>query len=369
MNLLSRTGAGSGYIGIGAGGYATRVSRALILGFAFALFLCGVRSAGASATAPVRYVPPPSETLPFVVGVNAHLGRKNHNYSRAITLASQAGAESVRFDATWNLVEQRKGVLRIPPRWDDIVEDAYRNHLKVLLILDYGNRWYERGAKPTTATAIAAFARYADFVARHFKGKVYAYEIWNEWDNKIGYTMPGSPVGYVDLLKAVYPALKSTDPNALVLGGSMTSRSIRNGRLAQLVRMGALHYVDGLSLHPYIQCGRESTVAAWKTWLTGIHTQLTQLAEHPVSVYVTEVGWPSSISSCGVTLATQAERAHDVVIAAHDLGFVRGIWWYDLMDDGVSRFDPEDQFGLVDAEGSPKPAYLAFKAATKIVEH
>lgn len=349
--------------------WAAWVDRSLFMACAFALLMSGGRPAVAATAAAVSYAQPPGGAMPFVVGVNAHLERKNQDYSQTIALASQAGAESVRFDATWNLVEQQKDVLRVPPRWDRIIDDADRNHLKVLLVLDYGNQWYEHGAKPTTYTAIAAFARYAGFVAEHFRGKVYAYEIWNEWDNKIGSTIPGSPVGYVDLLKAAYPALKSTDPNALVLGGSMTSKSIRNGRLAQLVRMGALHYTDGLSLHPYIQCSRESTVAAWKTWVTGIHTQLTQLAGHPVAIYVTEVGWPSSIGSCGVSLSVQAERARNVVVAARALGFVRGIWWYDLLDDGISRSDPEDQFGLVNAEGSPKPAYWAFKAAAKIVEY
>lgn len=369
MNILSRIGARPHYSGACVGRRSAPVGRASALRCVFALLASGAWPAGASATAPFPYAGSLNGTLPFVVGVNVHLERKNHDYSRAIALASQAGAESVRFDATWNLVEQQKDALRIPPRWDRIIDDADRNHLKVLLILDYGNRWYEHGAKPSTYTAIAAFARYAGFVAKHFKGKIYAYEIWNEWDNKIGYTLPGSPHGYIELLKAVYPVLNDADPNALVLGGSMTSRSVRGGQLAQLVRMGALHYVDGLSLHPYIQCRRESTVAAWKTWVTDIHTQLTQLAGRPVPIYVTEVGWPSSIGSCGVGFAAQAERARDVVIAAHALGFVRGIWWYDLLDDGASRTNPEDQFGLVNSDESPKPAYWAFKVAAKSVEH
>lgn len=234
--------------------------------------------------------------------------------------------------------------------------------------MDYGNRLYGYGAKSTISTAITAFARYAGFVARHFESMVYAYEIRNEWDNKIGYTLPERSAGYMNLLKVAYPMLKNADPDALVLSGSATSRSILGGYLAQLVRMGALHYTDGLSLHPYIQCKRESTVMAWETWVTDIYRQLARLGERPVPVYVSEVDWPSLVGSCEVSLDVQAERAHDVVTAAHALGFVRGNWWYDLLDDGTSRFNPEDNLGSSRATGRPSRR-MHSRRGVKSVEH
>lgn len=333
-----------------------------LLAFASIVMLCAWPRSG--ITSPI---PPMLDTQALVVGLSTHIDRTGTDYHRALTLVQEAGADSVRVDATWSRVEKERGVLSIPDRWRNILDIADARHIKVLLILDYGNQWYERSAKPSTPAARKAFVRYAAFVASQLRGKVYGYEIWNEWDDTAGHTAAGSASDYVKLLKVVYPALKVADPSALILGGSVTSRAIDDGYLAKLVELGALHYMDGLSLHPYVQCAKGSTVASWKSWMTTIEQHLSTLAHHTVPVYVTEVGWPSSITQCGVALPVQAMRAHNVVLAAASLGFVRGIWWYDLRDDGISMANAQDQFGLVANEWSPKPAFSAFKSAADAV--
>jgi hypothetical protein len=40
---------------------------------------------------------------------------------------------------------------------------------------------------------------------------------------------------------------------------------------------------------------------------------------------------------------------------------VKGIWWYDFMNDGLDPREYEHHFGLVDEQGQPLPAYQAMK--------
>lgn len=41
---------------------------------------------------------------------------------------------------------------------------------------------------------------------------------------------------------------------------------------------------------------------------------------------------------------------------------IKGMWWYDLINDGTARDDQEHNFGLLNIDLSPKPAYATLKA-------
>ena len=86
-----------------------------------------------------------------------------------------------------------KDHLVMPSGFDNLVDQALQAHLQPLLILDYGNRFYDSGDKPASPQALSAFARYAAFVVLHFKGKVHMYEMWNEWNTTTGNTHAGTP--------------------------------------------------------------------------------------------------------------------------------------------------------------------------------
>jgi len=82
------------------GGRGVRAGRASVMACAFALLLGAGAPAIASKALLLAYGEFSDGRLPSVVGVNAQLERRNYDYDRAIALATQASAESVRFDAT-----------------------------------------------------------------------------------------------------------------------------------------------------------------------------------------------------------------------------------------------------------------------------
>ena len=159
----------------------------------------------------------PAAAQQLITGVGTRFGPDASDVTAALPLASQAGIRSIRDEVYWSGIERERGQLAMPGREDDYVNEARRAGIEPLLILDYGYKLYDGGDKPRTEEAIAAFTRYAEFVAKHFRGKVRRYEVWNEWSNGIGGTKPGAADDYARLLKSVYPALKGFDPDLDVL--------------------------------------------------------------------------------------------------------------------------------------------------------
>ena len=60
-----------------------------------------------------------------------------------------------------------------------------------------------------------------DFVER-YKGKIQAYEIWNEPNLTREWGGPPNAVAYVDLLRASYQTIKKFDPQALVISAGLS---------------------------------------------------------------------------------------------------------------------------------------------------
>src|ERR1700749_2272870 len=105
----------------------------------------------------------------FVVGVCTHFGQNKGDVQANLSLIQQLGVGSIRDEVFWQGVEHERGHYPIPRNSDYFVNAAAAAGLKPLLSLDYGNPLYDRGDKPTSDEAIEAYARYAEFVVRHFQ--------------------------------------------------------------------------------------------------------------------------------------------------------------------------------------------------------
>lgn len=98
------------------------------------------------------------------------------------------GIKTIRLQGGWAKTEKVKGTYDFT--WlDTIVDDARRRRLNILLETDYGNPIYEGGGGadlaggfPTSDTALAAWDGWVEAMAKHFKGKVRDWAMWNEPD-------------------------------------------------------------------------------------------------------------------------------------------------------------------------------------------
>ena len=308
----------------------------------------------------------------FLVGACTHFAQDKGYLPANLALMRQAGIGSLRDEVYWNDVERERGHLSMPEAWDAYVDRAREAGMAPLLILDYGNRFYDEGNKPTSAEARAAFGRYARFVVDHFKGRVPLYEVWNEYDIGIGTPdgAEGTPEDYVALLEETYRAIKEVDTTSVVLGGAVTSGAVGNGWLEQMVALGGLKYCDALSVHAYNYSakGRARSPETWAAWMQDMREMLHAYTDGAdVPVYVTEMGWPTHVGERGMTPDTAAAYLARMYLLARTMPYLKGLWWYDFQDDGWEATHNEHNFGLVRPDLTPKPAYYALKDVADLV--
>lgn len=321
------------------------------------LLCLGLALLAAVAVTPATAQPAPER---FITGAETHFSQHDTDAEGTFNLAVQAGMRSIRDDIGWAWVEQQPGQYAMLPAWDHYVEAATRAGLDPLLVLDYGNSHYDGGDKPRSDAAIAAFTRFAEFVAQHFQGKVRRYEVWNEWDNTMGNTTSGSQADYVRLLKSVYPALKHVDPAIQVLANSVIMGKGSDSDLIKMAQLDALSCADGISMHSYWL-----PAEGWAHAMESTEASLSRVNKGaPVPLYITEIGWATHDDKGGLTLSGQAAYAARILLLARTMPFTKGLWWYDFHNDGQNLKDHEQNYGLVWPDLTPKPAYYAVADVT-----
>lgn len=139
----------------------------------------------------------------------------------------------------------------------------------------------------------------------------------------------------------------------------------------RLIEAGMLDHVDGLSVHPYAHCARDgrNNPEGWVSWLRNYEQRIREKAGRIVPLYLTEMGWPSHKGPCGVSSGTQAAYSARTLLLSRTVPNTKGIWWYDLRNDGPERTDQEHNFGILNENLSPKPAFAAVKAVADIVSN
>jgi hypothetical protein len=307
-----------------------------------------------------------SEEQPFKMGVVTHFGQNKGNIEANLNLIQQMGASSIRDEVFWASVEHQKGQYAIPANAEQFVTASLARGLKPLLTLDYGNPFYDGGDKPISDAAVEGYAKYAEFVVSHFKGRVSSYEIWNEWNGSVGKTTPGTAETYVRLLKVVYPRLKAIDPNVVIIGGAVAGGGITDGWFKAMLDAGALSAADAISVHQYIfgSTGFNRTPERLVAKIGAIQNTLRSYNKgQDFPLYLTETGWPTT--SGGISPNEAGDFNAETMFLVATTPYLKGLWWYDFEDDGTDPTNTEDNFGLVTAELTPKPGYLALSSVMR----
>jgi hypothetical protein len=148
-------------------------------------------------------------------------------------------------------------------RYDPHIEKYTRAGLKVMLVFTHqtygeGKNEYWPWPEMTTEKWKRLTSRLAPMVgqiAARYKGKVAAYQIWNEMDAHIGAvaSVPMRPVDYAYVMTELIKAIKKVDPSALCISGGHTGGPVKGGEYARAT-LRAMHdgiKPDGLAFHPY----------------------------------------------------------------------------------------------------------------------
>jgi hypothetical protein len=300
------------------------------------------------------------QELAVRMGVNSHLLRDNGSLDQA----RDAGFRFVRMDLTWAQAE-RGGRFRFG-QYDALLRALDSRGMGVLWILDYGHPDHG-GDAPRTPQNVAAFARFAQAAADHFKGRNVRYEIWNEPDNSNFWKPSADPRQYATLLRDAAAAIRQADPAAVISSGGTIGFNL--AFISSLAAAGATHDLNAVAVHPYRKTGPETIAPEFvilRDWVA-------HALGPNVALWDTEWGYSSAESlpdNGRVDGHGEAWRTRQAVLAvrqqltAWTLGIPVAVW-YDLRDDGIDQANPEHNFGLLDSDGKEKPAMKAIRVLSQ----
>lgn len=313
------------------------------------------------------------------VGIQSHaLWGDYEDVDRAASLDAIAasGAGWVRLDVGWcSLQEVGRGQVSewYVKRVTKVVDMALARGLQVLGTLWCTPGWANGGRGGATPPAdVADYAAGARIISERLRGKVAAWEVWNEpnlssfWEGK-------DPVRYAELLRAAYPAFKAGDPAAKVVMGAPAYNDVP--WLTAVYAAGAAGSFDVMATHPYMgmadnapELERPGDIGTL-TNVAAVHALMAANGDRGKPIWFTEFGWsmhPNTGSEDnwerGVTPEQQADfliRTLELVRARYP--YVTHLFWYNDREK-VDQDVHQQGYALLDSDLTPRPAYAALTA-------
>jgi hypothetical protein len=344
------------------------------------LALCGAIAVAAGLAA---LVAPPARAAEVGVVSDLNWGISATDQERTVGLMRDLGARWARLHVSWRDFEQLKGVYN---DWNLIatgaaIDQARAAGAQVIVMVHEAPSWASGSSSSNVARNPADYADFIRFLAGHYRGKVAAYEIWNEQNYARFWSTGPSATAYAALLKAAYPAVKAGDPEARVVYGGLS----RNDYffVDETYRAGVKGSFDALAVHPYPDCGRSpdwlETYADGRirrgAFLGYREVRATMAAYGDLKpIWFTEFGWTTATSVCdpskgsyfgGVSETTQAAyltralelAAQDTYVEVALIYNFRNNFWAGDADDAEARF------GLLRTDFTPKPSFFAVQQA------
>ncbi|MDR6503226.1 hypothetical protein J2785_006419 [Burkholderia ambifaria] len=310
-----------------------------------------------------------SSTLPFValpcfLDTRANSGVAIHEIDDPVLLDAvrDTGFSFVRTDLFWDSVETPRGWNF--SRYDALVAKLRARGLGALFILGYQHPRHAPKQPPTLPAQVDAFAEYATQAARHFRDQPVRFEVWNEQDHKDYWLANPSPAKYRNLLEATVRAVKTANPNAVVATGGVQQVDLTFIRAVGDIGSESQPAPDAISVHPYRQDAPETALRDYVTLAQDLATYRTVPA-----IWATEWSYPTY----GYKYVSHTSDGHDPVARERQARYaVRRLlvdWiaqigltaYYDMRNDGADPKNMEHNFGLLDADNTPLPAYVAVR--------
>lgn len=209
---------------------------------------------------------------------------------------------SVRF-GSWRLWDAQVSWPFLQPQpgqWkfdvlDRMVADAQAHNVGVLLVLGQSPAWASArpqepsGYRPGFAAEPARledWVQYVSTVAQRYKGRIEAYQIWNEPDDKNHFS--GSLAKYIELTCTAYGLIKGIDPAAKVVVGGTAGAGGHIEYLDRFLAGGGKACIDVVDHHFYVpRFGPEALAADIRT----VRSVMRRNGVDSMPLWNTETGW------------------------------------------------------------------------------
>jgi hypothetical protein len=204
------------------------------------------------------------------------------------------------------------------------------------------------------------------------KRPIRAWQVWNEPTLPVYWGGRPSARAYVNLLKAVNRAVKRRDRGADVVTAGLPPSKLTGSvpierYLRQMYRAGGKRFFDTLAVNSYARNTRELSQL-----LYGIRRVMDRSGDRRARIWITELGWcdngPAHRFCVGSANQARLTGSSITFIRRHRARLkLRGFVFYSWRDAAPYAPDYRDMWGLhtglINRDGSPKPAMAQFTRA------
>jgi hypothetical protein len=241
---------------------------------------------------------------------------------------------------TWDSGITWASVQPSPGRFDwstaDTRVDAARGHgAQVLYVLGPTPQWAStQPTRPDYQTfpprSMTDWTAYVAAVVQHFRGRVGAYEIWDE--PNIGTFWHGTPAEMAAMTRAAAAIIRRLDPAALVVSPGLDAR-LSNGHAAgrwlrRYLAAGAAGHVQVIAVHLYPPWGGSPERAT--QLLAPVRATLASFGLSRLPVWDTEIGYGRDLPGSAPIIYTGSTAAAFVLqtyLLAEQAGIARTYWY------------------------------------------
>lgn len=360
------------------------------------------------ATAQTEQLPWRNKSTPF--GVVAALGNRvrAEDVDAAIALMREAGVQWQREELFWDRVQKEPGG---PIVWngdgsgfydyDRVIGAQVAAGVNILGLLDYNPAWF-KGQNPPPEAWLEDWGHFVYAAVAHYgrdRGWIKHWELWNEPNlREAGYESGLYEVqDFVRILEVGRAAVLAADPQAKIVMGGMAglTEAARPfdydafDYLDQVGQLGGWQHVDIIAIHPYHPAAPEQAVQRFDRTVT-LRGELQHLDQLMLKygakpVWITELGWNTSVLHPGVSEDAQALYLIRAYLLALGHPSVEKLFWYDFRNDTYpnapyerpvyNEREYELHYGMLrrsypldpNRGDLRKPAFVAFRTLTQML--
>jgi hypothetical protein len=322
--------------------------------------------------------------------------------ARDLKLAKDAGFHWVKQRFEWRNIE---GKNKASFEWDEpdrIVDAISQTGLQIIARVDNQPKWAAAsvtwpGSGPPDNPK--DWSDYLSALATRYKGRIQAYEIWNEpnLDREWGNKKP-DPAAYTSMLMSSYQAIKAADPQALVISAGMSPTATNDDHampdldfIGAMYAAGAKDSFDLLGVHaagfkaePCADPGQVALspeltnnnpgpanlkrIYAFRH-VEDVHDLMIQQGDTTKQIAILEMGWTTDArpGSQYAWFAVDRDQQAKNLVGAFTCARERWQPWLAFMtviyipDPSWNQQQEQYWWSITNPDGSPRPAYTALK--------
>jgi Tol biopolymer transport system component len=297
----------------------------------------------------------------------------------------------VKVHVAWRNVEVERGNYD----WTELnkaVKAARENDLGLLVRVDQAPAWAHPSNPHTGAPPdpeyLGDWSKFVQLLAIQGRGRVQAYEIWNEPNLALEWGgQPPDPAGYAQLLRIAYNAIKAGDPQAMVVSAGLAVTQENTAAamdevvfLEGLYANGAGAWFDVLGAHPHagpegprstlfrrlesqrgvMEANGDAGKMVWATEMAWI--------VHPQSGCAGDLRWANRLWEAVSPEAQSSWLAEAFAVTQADWPWLGGIFVFNLdfsLAPWYDQCEPMAHESLLDRSGAASPAFLALQQMSK----